>query len=253
MMICNDWIQRSLVCDNQSKKINKYKYRTDRVLKDILWHILAVKRCNENNWAGRRRRSEFDFSSFDADSDHNGKILGLDSGFEDFDENDENAKKEFNQIVNQNFEKFENEISKINIQEMYDEFLSSKLSEILYNDDLDLLSNDMMMTPFDENDGRGTSKADKAKIQCDNQMNRLWLRNEIQFCGKLGAWKRRINSLHSTVSILQRQCQKKKNLRWATIVGFEAEEELEDSIEEVVSNVSSELNSNDVQYLSDEY
>ena len=41
--------------------------------------------------------------------------------------------------------------------------------------------------------------------------------------------------------------------KWATIVGFEAEEELEESIDDVVSNVSSELNSNDVQYLSDEY
>jgi len=39
MMICNDWIQRSLVCDNQSKKINKYKYRTDRVLKERILNV----------------------------------------------------------------------------------------------------------------------------------------------------------------------------------------------------------------------
>ena len=83
-----------------------------------------MKRCNENNWAGRRRRSEFDFSSFESDHD-NGKILGLDSGFEDFDENDENAKNEFNQIVNQNFKKFENEISKINIQGQHSSLLGN--------------------------------------------------------------------------------------------------------------------------------
>ena len=40
------------VCQKQGKKINKYKYRTDRVLKDILWHIIGVKRCNEFNWSG---------------------------------------------------------------------------------------------------------------------------------------------------------------------------------------------------------
>ena len=41
------------VCQKQGKKINKYKYRTDRVLKDILWHIIGVKRCNEFNWSGK--------------------------------------------------------------------------------------------------------------------------------------------------------------------------------------------------------
>jgi len=36
-------------------KYEKYKYRTDRVLKDVLWHVLAIKRCTNEKTTRTRR------------------------------------------------------------------------------------------------------------------------------------------------------------------------------------------------------
>ena len=60
----------------------------------------------------------------DAYYEKTGKILGLDSGFEGVSEDDEEAKKEYNQLVNQNFKNYEQRISKINLN---GEFLFQKM------------------------------------------------------------------------------------------------------------------------------
>ena len=44
----------ALFCKGKSK-FDKYKFRTDRVLKDVLWHVLAIKRCTNETSARRRR------------------------------------------------------------------------------------------------------------------------------------------------------------------------------------------------------
>ena len=71
---------------------------------------------------------------------------------------------------------------------MYDEFLASDLSDILTGSEVDFLSNDFVTEPFNSNDGRGgqNSKVEKAKAQCETQLTRLWLKSEIEHCGKLG-------------------------------------------------------------------
>ena len=51
MSICNDWIERTMNCVHAKRKIGKYKYRTNKVLKDVLWHILELKKCSN-----RKRR-----------------------------------------------------------------------------------------------------------------------------------------------------------------------------------------------------
>ena len=38
-------------CFHAKRKIGKYKYRTNKVLKDVLWHILELKKCSN-----RKRR-----------------------------------------------------------------------------------------------------------------------------------------------------------------------------------------------------
>ena len=72
--------------------------------------------------------------------------------------------------------------------EMYDEFLASDLSDVLTGSEVDFLSNDFVNEPFNSNDGRGgqNSKVEKAKAQCETQLTRLWLKSEIEHCGKLG-------------------------------------------------------------------
>ena len=51
MSICNDWIERTMSCFHAKRKIGKYIYRTNKVLKDVLWHILELKKCSS-----RKRR-----------------------------------------------------------------------------------------------------------------------------------------------------------------------------------------------------
>ena len=51
MSICNDWIERTMGCFHAKRKIGKYKFRTNKVLKDVLWHILELKKCSN-----RKRR-----------------------------------------------------------------------------------------------------------------------------------------------------------------------------------------------------
>merc|ERR1712062_552074 len=68
--------------------------------------------------------------------------------------------------------------------------------------------------PFNEGDGRGfgngNTKVDKAKAQCETQLTRLWVKQEVEHCGKLGSWKRRINALNNSIFIMQRMCAKRK-------------------------------------------
>ena len=51
MSICNDWIERTMKCFHAKRKIGKYKFRTNKVLKDLLWHMLELKKCSS-----RKRR-----------------------------------------------------------------------------------------------------------------------------------------------------------------------------------------------------
>lgn len=97
-----------------SKKLDKYKFRTNRVFKDILWHILAVKRCNEHNWSGRKRR-DFDFEQFDEIPEVS-QLVYLGHNFEKASDNDMTARKKFSVIVNHDYEVFEKRIEFINIK-----------------------------------------------------------------------------------------------------------------------------------------
>ena len=112
MMICNDWTLRALSCDKAGRKLDKYTFRTNRVFKDILWHILAVKRCNEYNWSGRKRR-EFDFDEFSSEVSH---LVNLGHEFEEVADDDVSARKQFSIIVNHDYEVFERRIETINIK-----------------------------------------------------------------------------------------------------------------------------------------
>ena len=73
---------------------------------------------------------------------------------------------------------------------MYEEFLESKLSDMLIGE-TDFLSD--FVTPEVEMDGPGedrnygsNQKAEKARAQCETQLTRLWIKPELEFCGKLG-------------------------------------------------------------------
>merc|ERR1711935_730598 len=218
MMICNDWYNRALSCDKAGRKLEKYQFRTNRVFKDVLWHILAVKRCNEYNWSGRKRRDDFDFDEFgdvlelENENEEVSRLINLGHDFEEAADDDVTARRRFSLIVSRDYEVFERRIETINIKQMYDEFLGSDLAEILTGSDVDFLSNDFVNEqPFNNDDGRGlSSKVDKAKAQCETQLQRLWLKTEIEHCGKLGSWKRRVNALNNSVYIMQRMCEKSK-------------------------------------------
>ena len=98
--------------------MDKYKFRTNRVFKDILWHILAVKRCNEHNWSGRKRR-EFDFDQFDEITSVEtevSQLINLGHNFEKASDNDITARRKFSVIVNHDYEVFEKRIEFINIK-----------------------------------------------------------------------------------------------------------------------------------------
>ena len=98
--------------------MDKYKFRTNRVFKDILWHILAVKRCNEHNWSGRKRR-EFDFDQFDEITSVEtevSQLINLGNNFEKASDNDITARRKFSVIVNHDYEVFEKRIEFINIK-----------------------------------------------------------------------------------------------------------------------------------------
>merc|ERR1712130_822002 len=57
MISCNNWIHEAIGCKGEGK-MSKYQFRTSRVLKDVLWHVLAVKRCTvEKPTKNRSRRS----------------------------------------------------------------------------------------------------------------------------------------------------------------------------------------------------
>ena len=126
MMICNDWFARALSCDKAGRKLDKYQFRTNRVFKDILWHILAVKRCNEYNWSGRKRRNDFDFDAFDNDDMSNSvdefdegevsRLINLGHDFEEAADDDVTARRQFSLIVNRDYEVFEKRIETINIR-----------------------------------------------------------------------------------------------------------------------------------------
>ena len=126
MMICNDWFARALSCDKAGRKLDKYQFRTNRVFKDILWHILAVKRCNEYNWSGRKRRNDFDFDAFDSDDMSNNvdefedgevsRLISLGHDFEEAADDDVTARRQFSLIVNRDYEVFEKRIETINIR-----------------------------------------------------------------------------------------------------------------------------------------
>merc|ERR1719436_1979768 len=120
-MICNDWFDRALSCDKAGRKLDKYQFRTNRVFKDILWHILAVKRCNEYNWSGRRRKrrdddDDFDFDEFNFDNDNSvdgdddeevSRLINLGHDFEEVADDDVTARRRFSMIVNHDYEVFE--------------------------------------------------------------------------------------------------------------------------------------------------
>ena len=65
---------------------------------------------------------------------------------------------------------------------MYEEFLASGLSDILIGSDVDFLSNDF--ATFEDAEGRRSSKTEKAKAQCETQLERLWVKPELEYCGK---------------------------------------------------------------------
>ena len=73
---------------------------------------------------------------------------------------------------------------------MYEEFLASDLSDVLSGSNVDFLSQDFVDEPFTQSDGRGygnsNTKVDKAKAQCETQLTRLWVKQEVEHCGKLG-------------------------------------------------------------------
>ena len=70
---------------------------------------------------------------------------------------------------------------------MYNDFLESGLSTVM--SDENILANDFSVyqNPF--------GIIERAKIQCNTQLARLWIKQEIEHCGKLGAWKRRMTEL----------------------------------------------------------
>lgn len=63
---------------------------------------------------------------------------------------------------------------------MYEEFLASGLSDILIGSEVDFLSNDF--ATFE--DTERSSKTEKAKAQCETQLDRLWVKPELEYCGK---------------------------------------------------------------------
>ena len=71
---------------------------------------------------------------------------------------------------------------------MYEEF-PSDLSDVLSGSNVDFLSQDFVDGPFTQSDGRGygnNTKVDRAKAQCETQLTRLWVKQEVEHCGKLG-------------------------------------------------------------------
>ena len=73
------------------------------------------------------------------------------------------------------------------ILEMYNDYLKSDLSTIMTNENI--LANDFAVyqNPF--------GVVERAKAQCNTQLQRVWIKQEIENCGKLGAWKRRMTEL----------------------------------------------------------
>ena len=74
--------------------------------------------------------------------------------------------------------------------EMYEEFLDSKLSDMLIGETdflSDFVTPDVEMAGPGEDRNYGTNqKAEKARAQCETQLTRLWIKPELEFCGKLG-------------------------------------------------------------------
>ena len=73
------------------------------------------------------------------------------------------------------------------ILEMYNDHLKSDLSAIMTDENI--LANDFAVyqNPF--------GVVERAKAQCNTQLQRVWIKQEIENCGKLGAWKRRMTEL----------------------------------------------------------
>ena len=75
---------------------------------------------------------------------------------------------------------------------MYEEFLESKLSDMLIGESdflSDFVTPEVEMAGPGEDRNYGTNqKAEKARAQCETQLNRLWIKPELEFCGKLGSY-----------------------------------------------------------------
>ena len=91
------------------------------------------------------------------------------------------------------------EILRFYISEMYEEFLESKLSDMLIGESdflSDFVTPEVEMAGPGEDRNYGTNqKAEKARAQCETQLNRLWIKPELEFCGKLGSY---FNSHHTS-------------------------------------------------------
>ena len=71
--------------------------------------------------------------------------------------------------------------------EMYSDYLKSGLSMVMSNENI--LANDFSVYQ------NAFGIIERAKLQCNTQLERLWIKQEIEDCGKLGAWKRRMSEL----------------------------------------------------------
>ena len=167
-----------------------------------------------NFYLGRKRRQidyqdeepEYEDENFDYMTEENEDLLDLvldDSnnvsmiatqklGFEGKADDDINARKEFSKIVNHDFQFYKQKIRDINLNEMYEEFLESKLSDMLIGESdflSDFVTPEVEMAGPGEDRNYGTNqKAEKARAQCETQLTRLWIKPELEFCGKLGSY-----------------------------------------------------------------
>merc|ERR1712176_290336 len=193
LMFCHEWINNAMTCDPPKSKIPNYEFRFAKVMKDAAWHVLAIKNCNFPRAEDRYRRSVRDsFSEFPIDEAFS---MGFEADYQSF-------------IVAylSNPAPFE---------------FHPKMA--LPEDDLGSAEGPLLRgrNGFLESDpgspdgpgSRGNSEKRKLALQakrCKGEMTKLWGRDELNQCPKLGSWQRRINGLIRTVSIMQTVCTTKK-------------------------------------------
>lgn len=210
LVSCHDWINQALVCDPPKSKISNYEFRFAKVAKDTAWHVFAIKNCNwprmEEGAYIRNRRGT--------------RRNQIDQSFSQSFENGLNA-----YIVKQLSGQVELK-SALQAEGSGDD--SSNNSDFphssIQNDTLlQIQSRSLLETPplaqFTETDAKGKGKGkgkgnkspkpptiDQLASRCKTDMIKLWEREELNQCPKLGSWRRRMNGLIRTVQVMHNVC-----------------------------------------------